>query len=223
MDFVNMFDPVSISEAHQRALAFEKQSRRVGGSSSTANIGGSPGTGGMVSRVVPNQSRSTSNSVGPTPRTTVSSSLKCFSCGETGHRQSECKKVGKRHLFAEQDDWQNDDAGENYKDPYVYDEEHQCEEEVVTGDVGVNLVVRRSCFTPKVVGDDWLKHNIFQSTCTILGKVCTFVIDSGSCDTLIFEEAIQKLALKTENCPQPYKLQWLKKGGEVTVSKRALV
>lgn len=223
MDSVNMFDPVSISEAHQRALAFEKQSRRVGGSSSTANIGGSPGTGGMVPRVVPNQQRPTSNSVGPNPRTTVSSSLKCFSCGETGHRQSECKKVGKRHLFAEQDDWQNDDAGENYEDPPVYDEEHQCEEEVVTGDVGVNLVVRRSCFTPKVVGDDWLKHNIFQSTCTILGKVCTFVIDSGSCDNLISEEAVQKLALKTENRPKPYKLQWLKKGGEVTVSKRALV
>nr|KAJ0218923.1 hypothetical protein LSAT_V11C300143610 [Lactuca sativa] len=223
MDSVNMFDPVSISEAHQRALAFEKQSRRVGGSSSTANIGGSPGTGGMVPRVVPNQQRPTSNSVGPNPRTTVSSSLKCFSCGETGHRQSECKKVGKRHLFAEQDDWQNDDAGENYEDPPVYDEEHQCEEEVVTGDVGVNLVVRRSCFTPKVVGDDWLKHNIFQSTCTILGKVCSFVIDSGSCDNLISEEVVQKLALKTENHPKPYKLQWLKKGGEVTVSKRALV
>nr|KAJ0217138.1 hypothetical protein LSAT_V11C300143600 [Lactuca sativa] len=155
MDSVNMFDPVSISEAHQRALAFEKQSRRVGGLSSTPNIGGSPGTGCMVPRVVPNQQRPTSNSVGPNPRTTVSSSLKCFSCGETGHRQPECKKVRKRHLFAEQDDWQNDDA--------------------------------------------------------------------GSCDNLISEEAVQKLALKTENRPKPYKLQWLKKGGEVTVSKRALV
>nr|KAJ0213789.1 hypothetical protein LSAT_V11C400214880 [Lactuca sativa] len=218
-DSVNMFEPVSISEAHQQALAFEKQSRRVGGSSSTANIGGSPGTAGMVPRVVPNQQRPTSNSVGPNPRTTVSSILKCFSCGKTGHRQSECKKVGKRHLFVEQDDWQDDDAGENYEDPPVYDEEHQCEEEVVTGDVGVDLVVRRSCFTPKAVGDYWLKHNIFQSTCTILGKVCTFVVDLRSCDNLISEEAVQKLALKTENRPKPYKLQWLKKGGEVIVSK----
>ncbi|XP_052626904.1 uncharacterized protein LOC111883152 [Lactuca sativa] len=177
MDSVNMFHPVSISEAHQRALAFEKQSRRVGGSSSTANTGGSSGTGGMVPRVFPNQQRPTSNNVVPNPGTTISSSLKCFSCGQTGHRQLECKKVGKRHLFAEKADWQNDDAGENYKDPPVYDEEHQCEKEVVTGDVGVNLVVRRSCFTPKVV----------------------------------------------ENRPKPYKLQWLKKGGEVTISKRALV
>nr|GEX18921.1 putative reverse transcriptase domain-containing protein [Tanacetum cinerariifolium] len=81
----------------------------------------------------------------------------------------------------------------------------------------------RSCLTPKVDGDDWLKHNIFQSTCTILGKVCTFVYDSDSCDNLIAVEAVQKLGLKTKNRPKPYKLQWLKKGGEVTISKRVQV
>ncbi|XP_076914146.1 protein FAR1-RELATED SEQUENCE 5-like [Bidens hawaiensis] len=45
-----------------------------------------------------------------------------------------------------------------------------------------------------------------------MGKVCTFVIDSGSCDNLISEEVVQKLALKTESHHKPYKLQWLKKG-----------
>ncbi|GJR38584.1 hypothetical protein Tco_1214268 [Tanacetum coccineum] len=93
----------------------------------------------------------------------------------------------------------------------------------MSGDVGVNLMVRRSCLTPQAIGDDWLKHNIFQSTCTILGKVCIFVVDPGSCDNLIAEEVVQKLGLKTEILPKPYKLQWLKEGGEVTVSKRALV
>ncbi|GKB76795.1 putative nucleotidyltransferase, ribonuclease H [Tanacetum coccineum] len=91
------------------------------------------------------------------------------------------------------------------------------------GDVVVNLVVRRSCLTPKADGDDWLKHNIFQSTCTISGKVCTFVCDSGSCDNLIAAEAVQKLGLKIESHPKPYKLQWPKKGGGVTVSKRVHV
>ncbi|GJR08218.1 putative nucleotidyltransferase, ribonuclease H [Tanacetum coccineum] len=83
--------------------------------------------------------------------------------------------------------------------------------------------VRRSCLTPKSDRDDWLRHNIFQSTCTISGKVCTFVCDSGSCDNLIAAEVVQKLGLKTKNHPKPYKLQWLKKGGEVTVSKRVHV
>ncbi|GKA52180.1 putative nucleotidyltransferase, ribonuclease H, partial [Tanacetum coccineum] len=35
--------------------------------------------------------------------------------------------------------------------------------------------------------------------------------------------AVQKLGLKTESHPKPYKLQWLKKGGEVTVPKHVHV
>ncbi|GJX18059.1 hypothetical protein Tco_0218891 [Tanacetum coccineum] len=118
----------------------------------------------------------------------------------------------------------DDDASyEECEEAPVYDEEPECEEEYVSRDVGVNLVVRRSCLTPKADGDDWLKHNIFQSTCTILSKVCTFVCNFGSCDNLIAAEAVQKLGLKTKNHPKPYKLQWLKKDGKVTVSKRVHV
>uniref|UniRef100_A0A251SVV5 Putative reverse transcriptase domain-containing protein n=1 Tax=Helianthus annuus TaxID=4232 RepID=A0A251SVV5_HELAN len=217
MESVNLFDPLTIPEAHQRALAFEKQNRRVGGSFTP--VGGNVGLGSGAPRGGPSQQKPGGSNTGPTSKGASSSGPRCFNCGETGHRQAECKKAGKRHLFAESEDEQY----EEYENNPVFDEETEYEEEVVTGDVGVNLVVRRSCYTPKADGDDWLKHNIFHSTCTILGKVCTFVIDSGSCDNLISEEAVQKLALKTESHPKPYKLQWLKKGGEVTVSKRALV
>ena len=53
--------------------------------------------------------------------------------------------------------------------------------------------------------------------------MCRFVIDSGSCENIVSEEAIQKLNIRTERHPKPYKLAWLKRGGEVTISKRALV
>ncbi|GJS94328.1 putative nucleotidyltransferase, ribonuclease H [Tanacetum coccineum] len=222
MDSVNMFDPVTLSDAYQRALAFEKQNRRVGSSSSPAITGGSSGLGNMTSRFVPNQTKVGGGNTGPIPKGVGSSGLKCFNCGEPGHRQSECKKAGKRHLFADEE-WEDNGLADNdYEEPPVFDDE-QYEEEIVSRDVGVNLMIRPSCLTPKTVGDDWLKHIIFQSTCTILGKVCTFVVDPGSCDNLIAEEAVQKLGLKIENRPKPYKLQWLKKGGEVTVSKRVLV
>nr|GEY66165.1 putative reverse transcriptase domain-containing protein [Tanacetum cinerariifolium] len=101
-----------------------------------------------------------------------------------------------------------------------YDEEPEYEEEYVSGDVGVSLVVRRSCLTPKADGDNWLRHNIFQSTCTISGKVCTFVCDSGSCDNLIAAEAVQKLELKTEEHPKPYKLQPREYGRAITYNGR---
>ncbi|GJQ89254.1 putative nucleotidyltransferase, ribonuclease H [Tanacetum coccineum] len=221
MDSVNMFVLMTLSDAYQRALAFEKQNRRVGSSSSPA-ITGASGSGNVTSCFAPSQAKVGGGNTGLVSRASGSSGLKCFNCGEPGHRQSECKKASKRYLFA---DLEGDDdaAYEEYEEALVYDKEPECEEEYISGDMGVNLVVRRSCLTPKVDGDDWLKHNIFQSTCTISGKVCTFVCGSGSCDNLIAAEAVQKLGLKTENYPKPYKLQWLKKGGEMTVSKRVHV
>ena len=98
------------------------------------------------------------------------------------------------------------------------------EEEYVQGDDGPLLVTRRACFIPrKFEGEDWLQSNIFQTTCTMGGKVCRLVIDSGSCENVVSEEAVQKLGLATEKHPNPYKLSWLKRGNEVTVSKRCLV
>ncbi|GJV46316.1 putative reverse transcriptase domain-containing protein [Tanacetum coccineum] len=206
MDSVNMFDPVTLSDEYQRALAFEKQNRQVRSLSSPAITGGSSGSGNVTSQFVPNQTKVGGGNIGPVSKGVGSSGLKCFNCDEPGHRQSECKKAGKRHLFVDEEWEDNGVVDDDYEEPPVFDDDRY-EEEVVSGDVGVNLMVRHSCLTPKAVGDDWLKHNIFQSICTILGKVCTFVVDPGSCDNLISEEAVQKLGLKTENCPKPYKLQ----------------
>ncbi|GJW19099.1 putative nucleotidyltransferase, ribonuclease H [Tanacetum coccineum] len=146
------------------------------------------GSGNMASHFAPSQAKASGGNTGLVSRAGGTSGLKCFNCGEPGHRQSECKKAGKRHLFS---DLEGDDAAyEEYEEALIYDEEPECEE-YVSGDVGVNLVVRRSCLTPKADGDDWL-----------------------SCDNLIAVEVVQKLGLKTENHPKPYKLQWHKKGGE---------
>nr|GEY58687.1 hypothetical protein [Tanacetum cinerariifolium] len=94
--------------------------------------------------------------------------LKCFNCGEPGHRQSEYKKAGKRYLFADEE-WEDKGVrGDEYEEPPAFDGD-QYKEEIVSGDVGGEFNA---------------------------------------------EEAVQKLGLKTENHPKPYKLQWLNRGGE---------
>ena len=105
----------------------------------------------------------------------------------------------------------------------VFDGTDMANKEILEGDTGPVLVVRRMCLTPCANRDEWLHNNIFQSTCTILGKVCHFVIDVGSCENIVSTEAIQKLGVKTETHSNPYKLAWLKKGREVTVSQHALI
>jgi hypothetical protein len=96
-------------------------------------------------------------------------------------------------------------------------------EERLEGDTGPVLMIRRSCLAPRGVEDDWLRTNVFQSTCTISGKVCRFIVDSGSCENVVSEEVVRKLHLATESHPRPYKLTWLDKKNDVTVSKRSLV
>lgn len=54
-----------------------------------------------------------------------------------------------------------------------------------------------------------MKH-YFQSTCMV-GRVCPFIIDSGSSENVGVQKAIDKLGTDTEQHPTPYKLAWLKK------------
>ncbi|GJU98206.1 hypothetical protein Tco_1327477 [Tanacetum coccineum] len=102
------------------------------------------------------------------------SGLKCFNYGEPGHRQSKCKKDGKRHLFVDKEWEDNGVADDDYKEPLVFDDDQ------------------------------------YEAT--------SFCVESWL--YLMLKRQFKKLGLKTENRPKPYKLQWLKKGGEVTVSKR---
>ena len=106
---------------------------------------------------------------------------------------ADCKKGGRygKGLFIENEELPHDEHN-NCKEGPLFDA-HDLSEEHVYGDVGPLLVVRRACLTPREVeGDSWLHNNIFQSTCTIGGKVCQLVIDSGSCENVVAEEAVQK-------------------------------
>ena len=104
------------------------------------------------------------NTVTPTNRVSTSG-VRCFGCGETSHRQADCKKQGQNALFVDPNDYEEEDAyvGE---EP-VFDGTDGGDEEVLEGDIGLTLVVRRMCLTPRANRDKWLCNNIFQSTCTI--------------------------------------------------------
>ncbi|XP_019420675.1 PREDICTED: uncharacterized protein LOC109330857 [Lupinus angustifolius] len=96
-DTVNLLDPVSVSEAHQRVVKIERQQRRPNldvSANSTTEIGGhNSGTNTWATRrlIVP----PTSKPLTPT-RATAITSIKCFDCGEVGHRERDCKKACKR-------------------------------------------------------------------------------------------------------------------------------
>lgn len=105
----------------------------------------------------------------------------------------------------------------------IYDDSADEAIEELDADEGTLLMMRRTCLTPKIEDEFPQRKNLFSSRCTIKGKVCTFIIDSGSSENVIAESAVPKLDLVIEPHPSPYKLGWLHHGNELTVTRRTLV
>ncbi|ESQ43622.1 hypothetical protein EUTSA_v10015409mg, partial [Eutrema salsugineum] len=227
------FDPDTVSEAHRRAVAFEQQfkssvtgwnsgfsrSRMTG----TATSEGSHGqahkkdtTEATTSNTLPVANSGTEPTL---RRSSQPNALRCFACGEPGHLQTACPKQTRRGLFGDETKWDKDDAADDNEDEF----DSEVPEDHHHGDTSPSLMLRHVCLAPVVLEEPWLRTNIFQSTCTIKGKVCRFVVDSGSCRNVIAEDAARKLGLKREDHPAPYKLTWLKQGVEIRIEHRCLV
>ena len=92
---------------------------------------------------------------------------------------------------------------------------------------GVNkqaLVTRRSLsFQVKEEDMEQQRYNIFHPRCHVRNKVCSVIIDGGSCTNVASTTLVEKLGLSTFEHPKPYKLQWLNDSGEVMVDKLVLV
>jgi hypothetical protein len=105
---------------------------------------------------------------------------------------TECKKPANqkgKNLILEEDvvDYTYEEIG----DP-VYDDDG--DEDVLYGDGHETLVICNCLLTPKGdSGDDWLRTNIFHTTCIMANKVCKMIIDSGNCENVVSGKAIQKL------------------------------
>ncbi|GJT42780.1 RNA-directed DNA polymerase [Tanacetum coccineum] len=102
------------------------------------------------------------------------------------------------------------------------------EEQVIARflDQGEALIVRRvltSVVTPPDNDTTWLRHNIFRTQCTSKGRVCTVIIDGGSCENMVAKTMVDKLGLPTTDHPDPYQLTWFRKGNLVKVTQRCLV
>jgi len=71
--------------------------------------------------------------------------------------------------------------------------------------------------------DDTIRENIFHTRCLINTKLCSLIIDEGSCTNVASTRVVEKLALPTISHTKPYKLQWLSAEGEIMVNKHVLI
>jgi len=92
---------------------------------------------------------------------------------------------------------------------------------------GGALVIRR-VLNMQIKEDDvdQQRENIFHTRCHIQNKVCSMIIDGGSCAnvaSVASDTLVKKLNLSCIKHPRPYRLQWLNECGEVRVTKQVLI
>jgi len=103
-----------------------------------------------------------------------------------------------------------------------FDLENGQEEFVENADEGEMLVIRRILSNQRVAKDEQ-RENIFHSRCTVQGKVCSLIIDGGSCTNVVSISMIEKLNLETTAHPHPYNIQWLNQSKGLQVNSRCLI
>ncbi|XP_040967920.1 uncharacterized protein [Gossypium hirsutum] len=87
---------------------------------------------------------------------------------------------------------------------------------------GEMLVVKRNLSVQTSV-DKLQRENLFHTRGLVKERVCSIVIDGGSCTNVASTYMVDKLALPTIKHPSPYKLQWLNEGVELKVTKQAKI
>ena len=81
--------------------------------------------------------------------------------------------------------------------------EEEQEEVVEEADEGELLVIRRAMSGLKSDKEEQ-RENIFHSRCTVQGKVCSLIIDGGSCANVASSTMVRKLGLQPTVHPHPY-------------------
>jgi hypothetical protein len=64
---------------------------------------------------------------------------------------------------------------------------------------------------------------LFRTSCKIKDRICKVIIDSGSTNNLVSKEMVENLELETTTHSTSYKVSWVKKGHQVTVTQQFLV
>ncbi|XP_048628610.1 uncharacterized protein LOC125575724 [Brassica napus] len=142
--------------------------------------------------------------------------VKCFKCQGRGHYANECtnKRV---MILLENGEFESED--EKLDTDQKHSEE-EYEEEPVRGRL---LVARRTLSLQNKTEELEQRENLFYSRCMVQGKICSLIIDGGSCVNVASETMVKKLGLKTQKHPKPYRLQWLNEEGEMRVSTQVSI
>ena len=153
----------------------------------------------------------------PDSFTTRNRDIMCFKCQGRGHIASQCPN---KRVMVMRDNGEIETDNESDRDSMPSLEDADDVEYAVQGEL---MVARRALSVQAKEDDEMQRDNIFHTRCHVQNKVCSVIIDGGSCTNVASTTMVEKLGMPTCKHPRPYKLQWLNDSGEVRENKQVLV
>ncbi|KAG7547458.1 Retrotransposon gag domain [Arabidopsis suecica] len=138
--------------------------------------------------------------------------ITCFKCKGRGHMQRDCPN---QRIMIVTEAGEYESQGE--------DDRNSLDDEVEYPEVGEILVIRRVLSAIVEPEETAQRENIFHTRCSVNGKVCSLIIDGGSCTNVASEYMVNKLGLERTKHPRPYKLRWLNDKAEMKISDQVHV
>jgi len=99
-------------------------------------------------------------------------------------------------------EWEANKEQEEEEDRVLSMIEEEQEEVVEEADEGELLVLRRAMSALKSEKEEQ-RENIFHPRCIVQGKVCSLIIDGGSCTNMASSSMVGKLGLQATAHPHP--------------------
>ncbi|XP_042488832.1 uncharacterized protein LOC122068982 [Macadamia integrifolia] len=160
-----------------------------------------PAKGGEVSRPTLKPTSAPAPSKGPYGR---AEPLKCYRCGEPGHRSNACPQRRSVNMV---EGIMSDDSDLDGADFEMAEEEGE----------GVSCIIRRLLLSPKPA-ELTQHHMIFHTHYSVKSRVCNVIVDNGSSENIVSLALVNHLKLTTEPHSSPYKIGWIKSRSAIKVS-----
>nr|GFB11840.1 zf-CCHC domain-containing protein [Tanacetum cinerariifolium] len=116
---------------------------------------------------------------------------KCFRCGEPRHSSNVCPRRSTYYSVESGNDGLISDDAFQEEDELEYVEPLDGEAKQVT------YVVQQTLCSPKV-NDSSQRNKSFQTKCLVKEKICSIIIDEGSCKNLVSKALVKAFKLPTE-------------------------
>lgn len=149
---------------------------------------------------------------------------KCFKCGISGHRSSDCRGTTAKVNLTTREEGEVDDEvvseeGDNEEVEICFAaDETFCED-----DTAKSCVIRRIMLAPKVTEEPSQRHNLFRTRYVVHQKIFDVIIDGGSTENIVSRTIVQQLKLPTRRHPHPYKIGWIKSIGEIRITDQCKI